>query len=573
MTEIFRIEGSGVDPELVEGLAARVADPLWYLARQWQLGEFRGEDAASPVILEAEIDNYPIDTYWVGVSAGKTEDTPIVSGTPLEALVERDHADVHNTLRSRLESGASLLRRLRRAGVPETFAIALKSGYGVTVGAKVDRGDPVGLERLKILAGASCDGSLVSNAIAAAGSTSKLKELSVLDQDGQEAAVKVLDAWLAAERTLVLMLPEKARSAWRDRAQEYKFGVSASVPGVDAIRLEAREYPGGRLDWQHFDFVSGPKSYAPLNTVKLRVLANPLQFAGQPALRWWEMEEGDAYFGDLAGGEADLARSVLAAYAAVAGDDWFVLPCRVPAGSLSRVRSLRVLDNFGDWTTIRSTAAGDAVGGGDRIWKWFEIAGSVEKDPDLTPLLFVPPVVNTTREGDVMEEVHYRRDEMANLAWAIEGRYQGAWDRAVERTVPIVNSDPIPENPQDWTYQLGSEVPANWFPLVPVRITGGSPQIVFRRGRMAHDASTGARSVPLGVILLPGRPFLLDEAEVPLAGTRVTRRYQLARSANGDTNLWNARRKTPSSGPMRHSPLEYDALKGWPAAKRRVAGV
>ena len=239
------------------------------------------------------------------------------------------------------------------------------------------------------------------------------------------------------------------------------------------------------------------------------------------------MEEGDAYFGDLAGGEADLARSVLAAYAAVTGDDWFVLPCRVPSGSLSRVRSMRVLDNFGDWTTIRSTAAGDVAGGGDRIWKWFEIAGNVEQDPDGTPLLFVPPVVSTTREGDLLEEVHYRRDEIANLAWAIEARYQGAWDRAVERTVPIVRSDPIPEDPEDWTYQLGSEVPANWFPLVPVRIIGGSPQIVFRRGRMAHDPSKGAGSVPRGVILLPGRPFLLDEAEVPLAGTRVTRRYQL----------------------------------------------
>jgi hypothetical protein len=43
----------------------------------------------------------------------------------------------------------------------------------------------------------------------------------------------------------------------------------------------------------------------------------------------------------------------------------------------------------------------------------------------------------------------------------------------------------------------------------------------------------------------------------------------MARSADGGSHLWNARRKTPSSGPMSHSPLEYDALKGWLAAKGR----
>ena len=35
-------------------LEARIADPLWMLARQWQVGEFRGEDAASPVYVRLQ---------------------------------------------------------------------------------------------------------------------------------------------------------------------------------------------------------------------------------------------------------------------------------------------------------------------------------------------------------------------------------------------------------------------------------------------------------------------------------------------------------------------------------------
>ena len=31
-----------------EGLRARVADPVWFITRQWQLGELQGEDAAFP---------------------------------------------------------------------------------------------------------------------------------------------------------------------------------------------------------------------------------------------------------------------------------------------------------------------------------------------------------------------------------------------------------------------------------------------------------------------------------------------------------------------------------------------
>jgi hypothetical protein len=28
----------------------RVHDPLWLLARQWQVGEFQGEDAGTPIV-------------------------------------------------------------------------------------------------------------------------------------------------------------------------------------------------------------------------------------------------------------------------------------------------------------------------------------------------------------------------------------------------------------------------------------------------------------------------------------------------------------------------------------------
>ena len=44
-----RLEGRPRSVEFDRALSAEVRDALWMLARQWQFGEFRGEDAGSPV--------------------------------------------------------------------------------------------------------------------------------------------------------------------------------------------------------------------------------------------------------------------------------------------------------------------------------------------------------------------------------------------------------------------------------------------------------------------------------------------------------------------------------------------
>ena len=53
-------------PDLQAGLEARVYDPLWLLARQWQMGEFHGEDAGSPVLVTVESDTFSIDRVHLG---------------------------------------------------------------------------------------------------------------------------------------------------------------------------------------------------------------------------------------------------------------------------------------------------------------------------------------------------------------------------------------------------------------------------------------------------------------------------------------------------------------------------
>src|SRR5262249_40341533 len=69
--------------DISEGLRARVADPVWFLARQWQLGEHRGEDASTPLIVDVSASHIPI-TYQPGL------DPTII---PAEALIEAEPGD------------------------------------------------------------------------------------------------------------------------------------------------------------------------------------------------------------------------------------------------------------------------------------------------------------------------------------------------------------------------------------------------------------------------------------------------------------------------------------------------
>src|SRR5947209_13461686 len=50
ITSWSRLEPQSGDGDIAAGYAARAFDPLWLLARQWQLAEFQAEDAGTPII-------------------------------------------------------------------------------------------------------------------------------------------------------------------------------------------------------------------------------------------------------------------------------------------------------------------------------------------------------------------------------------------------------------------------------------------------------------------------------------------------------------------------------------------
>src|SRR5712692_2808392 len=70
-----RLEGRPRSADFERSLRAEVRDPLWFLGRQWQYGEFEGEDAGSPIDARIAYETYRLDGYTVDGETGPYDPT------------------------------------------------------------------------------------------------------------------------------------------------------------------------------------------------------------------------------------------------------------------------------------------------------------------------------------------------------------------------------------------------------------------------------------------------------------------------------------------------------------------
>ena len=87
-----RLEGRPRTTDFARALRAEVRDPLWMLSRQWQLGEFLGTDAGSPVTATYAVSSAPPTRFRPGggpAGGGGGTPEPLPGGRPLETVAER----------------------------------------------------------------------------------------------------------------------------------------------------------------------------------------------------------------------------------------------------------------------------------------------------------------------------------------------------------------------------------------------------------------------------------------------------------------------------------------------------
>src|SRR5215471_12815619 len=90
-----RLEARPRSQNFERALQAEVRDALWMLTKQWQMGEFRGSDAGSPVFAKLLMQTTRLTKYQPAGGPAQLFD----SSTPLETKVERRPVPMHRQQR------------------------------------------------------------------------------------------------------------------------------------------------------------------------------------------------------------------------------------------------------------------------------------------------------------------------------------------------------------------------------------------------------------------------------------------------------------------------------------------
>jgi hypothetical protein len=213
-----------------------------------------------------------------------------------------------------------------------------------------------------------------------------------------------------------------------------------------------------------------------------------------------------------------------------------------------------VTDALGTTTTL--TPFGDGAG---TDWRMFELSRA-DGAADAGNALLLLDALPTTQESPPVEEVLVVRDELANMAWAIENTVESRTGRPLDRYQDEAERRTAaqPSGPTDARrYVLRSPVPRNWIPLLPKFLrdnAGAVTQRLLARGAMRSGNTTVP---PMGRLLEPGRQLDIFDEEVPPTGAKVSRLWTWGRAADGTSHLWRARRKGPGRGPG-SSGLRFD---------------
>jgi len=491
-----RLEPKQPTADLDRGFRAEVADPLWLLGRQWQLGEHMGEDASSPVLVNATTQLVPVDPL-----AGAPALDP--ARVALEGVIEREASDWW-TIGRRLHLGKMYADA--KALVPASQAA-----------------DNLRLRNLPAPYDALNDRAYDGHAL--------------WRQDPAHA--------------VFAGVPADPPERWDPAELVYSATLTAG-----GTTLRVPRHDGGRLDWYSVD-ATAPLPVSTAQTRIERLLPNRMTYPGAPNPRWWEIEDHDVDIGGFPPDRGHFATMLLVDLVVNHADDWFTFPVRAQAGSIVRLNTVQVTDSFDQTWTLAPPANWDLfrVRGLDAtsLVVWPSVTTPLHSEPIEDVLLGIDedanaafavelradgadlptePAEATTRPPDTepldasaRTRYRYRPSIGARRYWHPYVLQQiGGRRRFVQGRLANLEADP----------------PA----LFPEPVA----KVLYDFANFA--ATPGAQTQPVHQI---------EPSTIPRFGLRLQRQWVLARDVDGNPRLWIQRRRQILHDPPRTT-LRFDTL-------------
>lgn len=483
-------------------LRAQVHDPVWFLARQWQLGEHLGRDAASPALVHLTVTETPV----AGRSNAPEEDPRI---TPPEAIIESE-PEQWWTVGRRVRVG----RALRRAVPParRRDATLLVGGLG----APYDR-----------LNGRVLDGLALYRA---------------------RADLGLSDALFTAQG----MPGAEPEDDWRPSELAYSATFTAGPTTLTIPR-----HDGGDVDW-YSATATGPAPPPASPPVVRTSYPTRVAYDGSPHPRWWQIEDHRYDPGAVAPHRTHLAALMLIQVTASHGDDWFTAPVLSPTGTLVAVTRMQVEDVMGltstnrpvdDWSLFH--VSGRRPG---ELLIWPTIANPLTGTRALDEVL-----LGVDEDANVLWAIEQRVDgtELVEPDEPVPATPTEAPPGQVVVTgARRYRYVPATTVPRLWHPYLSSDV-GNVRRYVQGRLADLNARPVTPRpgptSRLLRDPAAGPAD--------PAHEILPDT--IPRAGLRLERRHVVGRRTDGEPVLWVQRRRMPLFAPPA-SALRLDVLEEIP---------
>lgn len=584
-----RLEPHPYQADFQTSLRAEIHDALWMLTRQWQYGEFQGEDTGTAIWADVEMDctrltRFAYEGQQPSLLLKTGPGNTVVEALPPEALAEAE--PVPFNWKTHLQWSLAWRRLLTANGCPAVTYERFVQTFPLRVGtAKAEleayNADPEQQQWLKILGGKVLDARLFYADLNTKPNASALLQPALTDtalQGNVNTAGVQMKAWcqnLFCQPTVPSTLPPAPPQGWKANSLRYSFGLGALKTPTTREAYVA-DHALGHLDWYNFDTVPGgstlfPNLAAPANQAgepvntfyndSLRFIANPAQFPGMPASRYWEFENGRINLANLDVDASDLAKVLLAEFALVYSNDWQLLPYTLPYGSVCRIKKISVSTVFDEnYVPI------PALNTTNRDWCFFNLnqQGSTSAVPQDACLL-LPQVIADLQEGKPIEHVRFVSSEMDNLLWAVEELIpdflgEGASAKALFKRLKDYLQGAIPANivqpPAEFWYKLMQEIPEFQIPYLP---EGTDKFKQYQLRRHLAGVNDAAIVAPRGLYLNQSAAQPIEGAQVPAASLSVLRTFQRTRWLDGRVVTWLGR-KTVKGRPGTVAPLVFDQL-------------
>jgi hypothetical protein len=494
---------SAHDPSAVRAaLRAEVHDPVWFLGRQWQRGEHRGRDAASPALVHLTVTETP-----VAGRSGAPEDDPRV--TPPEAIIESE-PEQWWTVGRRVRVGRSL-----RSAVPAAR-----------------RSDP----------------TLLLDGLGAPYEQLNGRVLDGLALFRERVSLGLADALFAAQGVPAA----EAEDDWQPSELSYSATFTAGPTTLSIPR-----HAGGDVDW-YSATATGP-SPPPASPPAVRTsYPTRVAYDGSPHPRWWQIEEHRYDPGAVAPHRTRLAALMTIHVTASHGDDWFTAPLLSPTGTLVAVTDMQVEDVMGLTTRVRPVGDWSLYHVSGRRPNELLILPTVANPLTGTSALD-EVLLGVDEDANVLWAIERRVDGIELIepeepappapAEAPAGQVVVTGTRRY-RYVPATTV------PRLWHPYLSSDA-GNLRRFVQGRLADLNVRPVVPRpgptSRLLVDPAAA-----------PGDPaHQISPSAVPRTGLRLDRRHVLGRRTDGQPVLWVQRRRLPLFAPPA-SLLRFDVLEELP---------